>query len=724
MKKLLLFAVAALIAGSVSAQSIVKRSESKGKLSTTIKSPMNEVQKQQQVAPPVMLSPSKLKVGKLNSEIVDKRLPENLRNQMNQKVTSASKIKAASTTRRAPSFPEYYTGTCFDSDQNYWQWQATPIDITDSNGDPGVGFSNIMPNIWEDYGISDRIVAYEEDGKGNITIPAQPLVSTSSYTVWICDTYEEDGSLHFYVDENGDMTFQGYYRITYGAFSKEMTDFSWDYYMGWYERFTDMNYFQVGASVAPVPQYDTHDAVFYTGLADNGYSFKYQHVLLPANSELAFKNYTTYPSDSWFWSQNLISYNSEIEDFEKGKTIATADTRDFTLFTSPGEMYSPVELIGSMDGLTSNPFIGTDEGALLYAGAYGGSWSFSDGRTPILSRANLKYDLGGLETASAESPYRGLIFYQGVPKAPLYFEGVSLMLYNFSATENFTLRCKIQKATRSNSGIYELGDVVAESDVNPVVEPSDWYNTAIVHFDNFVVTDELGLDIPLDHIFIDEEFVIVIDGWNNGTFTGMALCDDGPSVGLSSTQVIRADEEEYSGYGFQSFYGHGFVGLDNAAYGYLVTDDNTNISIPAEGGTAKINIGPMLIGYDENDNPATALWLEDNSDEVPDWLTVQYTNPVQEGVDEDGDPIYDTSFDLIFTAEALPADVTSRSCHLIFYQPGAQLEVNVSQEGTSGITTTVKKTLTNGPVYNLNGQRVNANYKGIVVKDGAKVIKK
>ena len=65
-----------------------------------------------------------------------------------------------------------------------------------------------------------------------------------------------------------------------------------------------------------------------------------------------------------------------------------------------------------------------------------------------------------------------------------------------------------------------------------------------------------------------------------------------------------------------------------------------------------------------------------------------------------------------------------RSCTLVLYQEGARLIVTVSQGGGSGINTVVTKIDNNAPAYNVAGQRVNNNFKGLVVKDGKKYMNK
>ena len=46
------------------------------------------------------------------------------------------------------------------------------------------------------------------------------------------------------------------------------------------------------------------------------------------------------------------------------------------------------------------------------------------------------------------------------------------------------------------------------------------------------------------------------------------------------------------------------------------------------------------------------------------------------------------------------------------------------QSGTGIMGVNVTKTTTNGAIYNLAGQKVNDTYKGIIIKDGKKMINK
>ena len=164
-----------------------------------------------------------------------------------------------------------------------------------------------------------------------------------------------------------------------------------------------------------------------------------------------------------------------------------------------------------------------------------------------------------------------------------------------------------------------------------------------------------------------------------------------------------------------------FVGLLGAAYGYLYTEDNTNLTIANEGGLASIHVNPMLYSVDEDKNPSYRLFIEsinvdgEEVEEVPEWLHVSVANEDYEKGNE---------YDLVFEAEALPSEVAGRSVAITFFQEGAQLKVTVSQGETAGVQTVVSSSkAANGKLFDLSGRQVNGK-KGLIVRDGKKFIVK
>ena len=183
-----------------------------------------------------------------------------------------------------------------------------------------------------------------------------------------------------------------------------------------------------------------------------------------------------------------------------------------------------------------------------------------------------------------------------------------------------------------------------------------------------------------------------------------------------------------------------FIGLLDATYGYLYTEDDTNLIFAAEGGTSSIHINPMYYGVDdETGDPTYNLYTEsviedgEETDEIPDWISIEIANEdytTATATDDDGYEytyfVNGIDYDMVITVDALPEGVSNRTAKFVFFQTGAKLTVTVVQDvDPDGISTVVEKTpIKNSRAYNLAGQPVGKNYKGVVVKDGKKVIVK
>ena len=160
------------------------------------------------------------------------------------------------------------------------------------------------------------------------------------------------------------------------------------------------------------------------------------------------------------------------------------------------------------------------------------------------------------------------------------------------------------------------------------------------------------------------------------------------------------------------------VGFIHGTYGYLHTEDDTDITIPATGGEATIHVKPMLSSIDEETEAnTTRLFIGDIMDEVPEWIMLEVKN---EKYTED-----EYSFDLVVSAEALPAGEESREGEFVVWQEGARMVITVKQiaDETSGVATTVVTKAADNKSYNLAGQQTKKG-KGLVVSKGKKFIVK
>ena len=104
--------------------------------------------------------------------------------------------------------------------------------------------------------------------------------------------------------------------------------------------------------------------------------------------------------------------------------------------------------------------------------------------------------------------------------------------------------------------------------------------------------------------------------------------------------------------------------------------------------------------------------------EKPDWISeIEF---IDDYVEDRGNMF------ITMTAEALPSGTDERSGKVVLELFGKQLEIPVYQSpnalGVKNIT--LDKDNSNTPAYNLAGQRVNNDYKGLIIKDGKKMIRK
>ena len=331
--------------------------------------------------------------------------------------------------------------------------------------------------------------------------------------------------------------------------------------------------------------------------------------------------------------------------------------------------------------------------------------------------------------------------YQGKPSTPLFITGVTLPLVSFEANDDFNLHIKLCKCNRDSKGKLTLGDVIAEGDAT-LENVNDEYDRGItaVEFTELYVEDEFGMSETKDYLFIEDEFVVIIEGWDNGTFSGVLGSQDIDVSNLPSTWFTITGEEEGTKHYYTSWFPQLFIGLLDATYGYLYTEDETNLLFAKEGGQSSIHVDPMYYTTDEEtDEPTYSLAVEsvfedgEEADDIPDWISFDianedYTTAI--GIDDDGDEyeyfVNGIDYDLVINVEPLPEGVENRYAKVVFFQTGAKLTVTITQDiDPDGISTIVEKTpIKNSRAFNLAGQPIGNNYKGVVVKDGKKVVVK
>lgn len=698
MKKFLLMALSTLIVGTAPAQKFTQ----KGKVVKTNSVVSKDNQSKVQIKDVTLGDVKAFKRGK-------KQMPsKKIEMQANEKFQAIGKLGVSAINRAGVVQPEY-TGVASVTGNGTSPWTMQAGTLTTGEN----CFVDVIPNPYPDQLAGGIPATYTQSGN-TITIPCQVAFYTSSYYVFLCSYYYDD--IILVVDENGALSLNDSAdKLYYMAFPTDTYDATWSTALGYIEYAEDIRYTLPGEIIPPIASYESEGFFLYPSMNIDWSG--YLNAIIPAYSPVTLKSNTTDQADEWSWTLNeaVISGNALVE----GDVVATSDTETLD-FTSGSDYYMPASFVAFNQGASSEPFTLT-EGTWL-AGYPG--YLYDDGTedATILSKANLASHT--LSTLNPEGIH-SFILYQGKPAAPLFFTGVNLLVRQFESTANFEMTCKVYRAQRTEDGGIELGELIAQSDLDKENILTGGYDgTARLNWNGFYVEDEFGMSVGLDYLLLEDEFALVFEGWENntvnnpnGTFGGRPLASTAwGNVRQTSTYVILVGEEEYTGSAFWSTYGNVLAGFNDSGYGYLYTEDDTNVTIPADGGEVSITVHPMFYANDENGNPTTYLWIDDE-EAWPEWLGIEFTNEIYTNET--------TKFDLVFSADALPAGVTNREAELTFVQDLAKLVVKVSQSGeATGITTTVTKVTENGKAYNLSGRQVKAGQKGLIIRDGKKYIVK
>jgi hypothetical protein len=520
----------------------------------------------------------------------------------------------------------------------------------------------------------------------------------------------DDGNIVLTIADNGAITTIDDESIMIAAWSTEEFDPNFgETYLGWYQYIDRVKYMLPDAEPeAPVDvACEPNELVLFAGLGASGYSYLSNLGVFGAYAPVSFRNATLDIATNFKWTVT--------ESFDDEDKVITGDETNFSFETKGDAVYTDIKLVAFNKDKESAPYTygyghapnsektGLKyEDAYFYGGAGASGFYFSDGSYATMTRQNPDGDLTfytnwGTPDLYERASISTIYSYQGKPSTPLFITGVTLPMVAFSAQEDFNLHIKLYNCTRTASGRLALGELIAEGDAtidNVNEEFSESSGITSVDFDELYVEDEFGMSETLDYLFIDDEFVVVIEGWDNGTFSGVLGSQD-----ITDGQTTSSWFEETGGEGrlrsYTTWFPQLFVGLIDATYGYLYTEDNTNLKFDGKGGEATIHINPMYYSKDEEtEEPTYNLLIEkilvdgEEVEEIPEWLSIEianedYTTAV--GVDEDGEEytyfVNGIDYDMIVSADPLSAGEESRNVEISFMQIGARLVVTVDQAG-------------------------------------------
>lgn len=725
MKKFLLFAVAALTAATMSAQLLTKQQSDLRPASAQSASRVNksQVRKLDLSEVHAVANSGKPVVAGRDMRTLSKKVA--LRPFSGIANIAPSKVSLRKAASQA--LDEYSAkGTVVDlQNQTYGGTESwTMYGGSDSEG--GLYLGDMLPN---DFGSEDHIWAQYEIVEDYLVVEPQPIadlqLSVGEVTVWLCaftDAEEPDGKIILNIDDEGGLTpmsdSEWYCYMVFNKDAEFDPTFQSEDYLGYWAIMEGTTYSAPGAPVASIYPEGLY---LHAGLGYNGYGFGSNYAMIPAYAPINFLNYST-EGNVYAWSVNALEYDTEASEYVVDETFE-GNEENFTYETVGGSTYDAVTLnisnsVGESTYAWGSQFQGKNHYA--YAGEFAEDFAFSDGVMPVLGVANPDFDIAyhpGLATPGVNAGnfvMSELVLYQGKPTAPLYCEGINMLIRDFVDNGDFTLTCGIYKAQRNAAGKVALGELIAESSTVEVFHD----NLYEFRFTDFYVYDEDGMTEGIDYLFIEDECAIVISGWDNGTFDATPYVEynqneNGPSYTFFKLNMDGYDNEAL--FGFTGSYEKVYAGFYNAAYGYLHTEDNTDLTFYANGGEASIHVVPMLFNGKDAENGQTRIFLE-NEEDVPEWLGVSVAN---EEYNEEN-----FCFDLVVTADPMPEGETVRSAEFSVFQEGAKLTISVTQSMEDGIASANAAVVRNGKTYNLAGQQVAKTQKGVVLAGGKKMLNK
>lgn len=736
MKKILTLALAAFMASAVSAQSLSTKLSGKPQSKRAL--PTMATQRVNLPAPRIADDSKAFRtVAGYNNGKFSKAV-----SQQQKKCTFTPALRGVTAApRKELSMLEKYVGFGYsNSVKKNVKWTMTPGTIEDSLGVVTAVLWDVIPvpEYLVNLGIETIPVdyTYDEEEK-TITIPAQKVL-TASYEdgtegyILIYSELEDDGTIYINVGEDGSLVVNENDVITYGEWTTPYIDIndeeedSWnmDSYKYWYDRVQRVQYFTPGEEPydVPQPEYEPEGLFLHAGISPSTYGYSNLNVqFMPAYATQSFKNFTTDEADAWAWTVKRLQWNPELGDngdYEEAETI-TADTKDFSINTVDAVYTSP-ELVASLEGHASDPYIWglahaeedkEDPKSHIYAGFMGDNYDFDDGTYAIISKCDpfneptLYSSMATPDLNSRNDTLSSLILYQGKPETPFYFEGVNFYVWQLTYTDDFTLKCKIQKVTKDpETQTLTLGDVIAEADAkaDDIVQgrnDSGW-DLWELNWTEFYTLDEFGFSETLDYLMIEDEFALVFEGWDNGTFSCIPLGEYYENAnGTNSIYCLVPNDDHV--YRWPAYHSHLYGGFKGAIYGYLHTEDPTSFQFGKEGGAGIMHVYPMLYSSSTDEEtgetvPSIRLFIESitidgesfeyevdeetGEDNLPEWLTYGIIDPSSLSENEETEETESDGIDYYLgVGVGELTDAESHNVEIVFWQEGARLKVTINQ---------------------------------------------
>lgn len=516
--------------------------------------------------------------------------------------------------------------------------------------------------------------------------------------------------------------------------------------------------------IAKTPMRASADGVRYTrpegslwlGLSADLMGYNLSVAIVPAYREVVFTNASTVAGTKWYaqtasgltdasdYADENNNYHASYPvDFSQNAwfnapVLASADGKtQFTL----GEWNTNGGAVGTAN---IGPLSPTDHNLDGYAFAQSGfgANSYFLGTGSLKSGSFAGYTLTGF-----------MNFYPA-PMAPLYVEDVHLAAYSSVATpikDGQTLTLTFYGVTTGEDGKTQvdanniIGKMTATATDYSMVQQgtSQYTSTGNVYVGGLTFTAK-GTDIfgnpTTEPIVLNQPYCIVMDGLAQDgldiAFVGYEANTEDVESSNTGMAVSNAagDATIISYQGGNVLMDYNFTGgfdyiepMETAYFSDGSTAGDINVLKVSADGKTVTNAGYESANYAILN---TAFeWYDENGTEqysiaMPDWVESYSVESVE---DNDGE------YTLIPQCKALPDGVKGRAAKVYMSGKGYGSETPLyilqgdatkdeAVDGIQGVENV--KTVSNSRTYNLAGQQVGKDFKGIVVKDGKKFLKK
>lgn len=513
----------------------------------------------------------------------------------------------------------------------------------------------------------------------------------------------------------------------------------------------------VGASAQkPSPFYELPAGTFYAGYAKQAYSLSNTMLHVPPFTDLTF-TYNNPDATSFIWS-----YPEPTEEYNFLTPLKTSTESSITLnyWPSSSTMDAPYITATNEEGdslgliprymrvggsSTVNPMTGTYFGFANVSSKMGASLYYSSGyyMTNNATSATNWQRIAKVDSASLRG--FGELFYSS--GAPMALKGISTLIRLGSANvlPDCNIQLNIYEATLTATGALSSINRIGYQSLAPEeIEVEDNGTRAYLLFDKlrdtngnlvdgFTVTTPILATIVLSNPASTSQFGLYYRNIpNNIAGHAYVILNGRDSDGNAFTGSIRDGNLNWTSGTYTRSLGINMLG----SFEYLVeaeskSRDALDKKFPSTGGTEVINMLSSIPYADELGIETNWTITSADGTELPEWISVDveddYVTPESEvdAVYQNKSKVTLTVSPLLFGKGPNRANIEPRTASVKISYLGAEYIINVTQESpNTAIDNITVDQAGEGVTYDMLGRRVNADAKGLLIRDGKKVLVK